>query len=94
MDDQLFAHFLGRLNFSEYTRLRIYHDDHEGPSARVGDEWVSEDEILVKIEEGVSYMDRLLAFALVKDMFDLLENYPRFFSVENMQKKEKNLSLF
>lgn len=54
MDDYLFAQFLSRLRFSDTTRLRFYHDNHEGPSSRVGEEWVSEDEILRKIDEVVS----------------------------------------
>lgn len=53
MDDQLFAHFLDRLRFSQDTRLRLYHDNHEGPRSRIGDEWFSEDETLVKIHEAV-----------------------------------------
>lgn len=79
MDDDLFAHFLGKLKFAATTRLRFYHDGHESPSpspssipnsssssnSRVGvgvgvgdgngDEWCSEEEILRRIEELVSF---------------------------------------
>ena len=72
MDDQLFAHFLGRLRFSQDTRLRLYHDDHEGPRSRIGDEWFSEDEILVKIDEAVSE----LSFDLIQNCLFLIWRYP------------------
>ena len=71
MDDHLFAHFLGKLKFAETTRLRFYHDgDHEGPSSNsrvgVGDEWCSEDEILGRIEELVSFEFWVLSLSVIE----------------------------
>lgn len=53
MDDQLFAHFVSRLRFTENTRLRLYHNDHDDQST-LGDDWHSEDEIRRKVTELVS----------------------------------------
>ena len=47
MDEQLFAHFVGKLHFAENTRLRVYHNGEEGDqsSGMPGEDWHSADEV-------------------------------------------------